>query len=164
MKLDAPLPRRNFTANPDSLLRPRGSFSRRAAAIRAGDFGMTKLGLLYAQNLKNRSSARSLLARNQGQLWRAVATLSVEDHSRVEKHYVSSKSADQLEGLIRDNLPNPVEQHLLDVIIERIDVDGLGANWTAQPVWNHDVSNNDEQEFISALFEVLRDYDLLTDD
>ena len=67
---------------------------------------MTKLELLYAQNLKNRSSARSLLARNQGQLWRAVATLSVEDRSRVEKHYVSSKSADQLDGLIRDKLPD----------------------------------------------------------
>jgi hypothetical protein len=148
MKQVAPLPRRNFAANPDSLLRPRGSFSRRVAAIRTGDFGMTKL---------------ELLARNQGQLWRAVATLSVEDRSRVEKHYVSSKSADQLEGLIRDKLPDPVEQHLLDVIIELIDADELDANWTAQPVWNHDVSNNDEQEFISALFKVLRDYDLLTD-
>ena len=50
------------------------------------------------------------------------------------------------------------------MIIDRFDVDGLGANWTAQPVWNHDVSNNDKREFISALFKVLRDYDLLTDD
>ena len=121
---------------------------------------MTKLEL----NLKNRSSARSLLARNQGQLWRGVATLSVEDRSRVEKHYVSSKSADQLGGLIRDKLPDPVGRHLIDVIIDRTDADGLAANWTAQPVWNHDVSNNDKGEFISALFEVLRDYDLLTDD
>ena len=121
---------------------------------------MTKLEL----NLKNRSSTRSLLARNQGQLWRAVATLSVEDRSRVEKHYVSSKSADQLDGLIRDRLPDRIGQHLLDVIIDRFDVDGLGANWTAQPVWNHDVSNNDKEEFISALFKVLQDYDLLTDD
>jgi hypothetical protein len=153
MKLVAPLPRRNFIANPDSLFESEGSIQ-----LRAGDFGMTKLELLYAQNLKNRSSARSLLA------WRAVATLSVEDRCRVEKHYVSSKSADQLEGLIRDKLPDPVEQHLLDVIIDRFDADGLGANWTAQPVWNHDVSNNDKQEFISALFKVLRDYDLLTDD
>jgi hypothetical protein len=31
-------------------------------------------------------------------------------------------------------------------------------------VWSHDVSNNDKREFISALFEVLREYDLLTDD
>jgi hypothetical protein len=159
MKLVAPLPRRNFTANPDSLFESEGSIQ-----LRAGDFGMTKLELLYAQNLKNRSSARSLLARNRGQLWRAVATLSVEDRCRVEKHYVSSKSADQLEGLIRDKLPDPVGQHLLDVIIDRFDADGLGANWTAQPVWNHDVSNNDKQDFISALFKVLRDYDLLTDD
>ena len=124
---------------------------------------MTRLELLYAQNLKNRSSARSLLARNQGP-WRAVATLSTEDRSRVEKHYVPSKSANQLEGLIRDKLPDPVEQHLLDVIIDPLDADGSGANWTAQPVWNHDVTNNDKREFISALFEVLREYDLLTDD
>ena len=125
---------------------------------------MTKLELLYAQNLKNRISARSLLARNPDQLWRAVATLSVEDRSRVKEHYASSKSADQLERLIRDRLPDPVGQHLLDVIIDRFDADGLGANWTAQPVWNHDVSNDDKGEFIRAMFEVLRDYDLVTDD
>ena len=158
MKLVAPLPRRNFTANPDSLFESEGSIQ-----LRAGDFGMTRLELLYAQNLKNRSSARSLLARNRGQLWRAVATLSVEDRCRVEKHYVSSKSADQLEGLIRDKLPDPVRRHLIDVIIDRTDVDGLGPNWTAQPVWSHDVSKNDKREFISAMFEVLRDYELLTD-
>jgi hypothetical protein len=75
-----------------------------------------------------------------------------------------SKSADELEGLIRDKLPDPVGQHLIDVIIDHIDADGLAANWTAQPVWNHNVSNNDKREFTSALFEVLRDYDLLTDD
>jgi len=31
-------------------------------------------------------------------------------------------------------------------------------------VWNHDVSNDDKREFTSALFAVLRDYELLTDD
>ena len=75
-----------------------------------------------------------------------------------------SKSADQLEGLIRDKLPDPVRRHLIDVIIDRTDADGLAANWTAQPVWSHEVSNNDRGEFIWAMFEVLRDYDLLTDD
>jgi hypothetical protein len=69
-----------------------------------------------------------------------------------------SKPASELEGLIRDR------RHLIDVIIERTDADGLAANWNAQPVWSHDVSNNDNREFISALFEVLRDYDLSTDD
>ena len=50
------------------------------------------------------------------------------------------------------------------MIIDRIDADRLAANWTAQPVRSHDVSNNDKREFISVLFEVVRDYDLLTDD
>jgi hypothetical protein len=31
-------------------------------------------------------------------------------------------------------------------------------------VWSHEVGNNDKGEFIRAMFEVLRDYDLLTDD
>jgi hypothetical protein len=75
-----------------------------------------------------------------------------------------SKPANELEGLIRDKLPDPVRRHLIDVIIDRTDVDGSGPNWTAQPVWNHDVSNNDKREFISAMFAVLRDYELLTDD
>ncbi len=74
-----------------------------------------------------------------------------------------SKPANELEGLIRDKLPDPVWRHLIDVIIDRTDADGLAANWNAQPVWNHDVSNNDKREFISAMFEVLLDYELLTD-
>ena len=75
-----------------------------------------------------------------------------------------SKPASELEGLIRDKLPDPVRRHLIDVIIDRADADGLGPNWAAQPVWSHEVSNNDKAEFIRAMFEVLRDYDLLTDD
>jgi hypothetical protein len=75
---------------------------------------------------------------------------------------MEAKPANELEGLIRDRLPDPVRRHLVDVIIDRTDVDGLGPNWTAQPVWNHDVSNNDKREFTSALFAVLRDYELLT--
>jgi hypothetical protein len=73
-----------------------------------------------------------------------------------------SKPANELEGLIRDKLPDPVRRHLIDVM--RTDADGLAPNWTAQPVWSHEVSSNDKREFISALFEVLRDYDLLTHD
>jgi len=75
-----------------------------------------------------------------------------------------SKPANKLEVLIRDRLPDPVRRHLVDVIINRTDIDGLGPNWTAQPIWNHEVSNNDKQEFTSALFAVLRDYELLTED
>ena len=75
-----------------------------------------------------------------------------------------SKPANELEGLIRNKLPDPVRRHLIDVIIDRTDADGLAANWTAQPVWNHEVRNGDKGEFIRAMFEVLRDYDLWTDD
>jgi hypothetical protein len=75
-----------------------------------------------------------------------------------------SKPANELEGLIRAKLPDPVRLHLIDVIIDPIDADQSAANWTAQAVWNHEVSNNDKAEFIRAMFEVLRDYDLLTDD
>ena len=75
-----------------------------------------------------------------------------------------SKPANELEGLIRDKLPDPVRRHLIDVFIDRTEPEELAANWTAQPVWNHEVRNGDEGEFIRAMFEVLRDYDLLTDD
>ena len=75
-----------------------------------------------------------------------------------------AKPANELEGLIRDKLPDPVRRHLIDVIIDHIAADGLAANWTAQPVWSHEVSNNDKGEFVWAMFQVLRDYDLWTDD
>ena len=77
---------------------------------------------------------------------------------------MESKPANELEGLIRDKLPDPVRRHLVDVIIDHTDVDGLGPNWTAHPVWSHDVSDNDKREFTGALFAVLRDYELLTND
>jgi len=80
------------------------------------------------------------------------------------KEETPSKPASELERLIRDKLPDPVRRHLIDVIIDRTDADGLAANWKAQPVWSHDVSNNDKREFTRALFEILREYDLLTDD
>jgi hypothetical protein len=38
-----------------------------------------------------------------------------------------SKPANELEGLIRDKLPDPVRRHLIDVIIDRTDVDGVGS-------------------------------------
>jgi hypothetical protein len=83
---------------------------------------------------------------------------------RLNTRETPSKPANELEVLIRDRLPDPVRQHLVDVIINHTEIDGLGPNWTAQPIWNHEVSNNDKQEFTSALFAVLRDYELLTED
>jgi hypothetical protein len=74
------------------------------------------------------------------------------------------KRVNELEALIRDKLPDQVRRHLIDVIIDRTDADGSAANWTAQPAWSHEVSNNDKGEFMWAMFQVLRDYDLWTDD
>ena len=67
--------------------------------------------------------------------------LSARDASKTP-----AKPANELEGLIRDKLPDQVRRHLIDVIIDRTDADGLAANWTAQPVWGHEVSNNDKGE------------------
>jgi hypothetical protein len=76
-----------------------------------------------------------------------------------------SKPANELEVLIRDKLSDTARQHLIDVIIERTDAENaLTPNWTAQPVWSHDVHNNDKREFISALYAVLLHYELLTDE
>jgi hypothetical protein len=87
-------------------------------------------------------------------LTRANQTKSGAHKSEGERFMETpSKPANELEGLIRGKLPDQVRRHLIDVIIDRTDADGLAANWTAQPVWSHDVSNNDKGEFIRAMFE-----------
>ena len=60
---------------------------------------------------------------------RDSSSLNARDSSKAP-----SKPANELEGLIRDKLPDPVRRHLIDVIIDRTDGDGLAPNWTAQPV------------------------------
>ena len=40
---------------------------------------------------------------------------------------------------------------------------GLAAHWTAQPVWGHEVSNNDKGEFIRGDVQVFSGYDPLID-
>ena len=35
----------------------------------------------------------------------------------------------ELEGLIRDKLPDPVRRHLTEVHIDRVDAEGFRANW-----------------------------------
>ena len=72
-----------------------------------------------------------------------------------------AKPANELEGLIRDKLPDAVRRRLTDVIIERSE--GIEPNWTAQPVWSGHLSQDDKRVFIRALFEVRRDHLLLTD-
>ena len=46
-----------------------------------------------------------------------------------------SKPANELEGLIRDKLPDPVRRHLIDVIIDPIDADGceLDCSTSVEP-------------------------------
>jgi hypothetical protein len=73
-----------------------------------------------------------------------------------------AKPANELEGLLRNRLPDAVRRRLTDVIIERSE--GIEPNWTAQPVWSGHLSHHDKRVFIRALFEVRRDHLLLTDD
>jgi hypothetical protein len=73
-----------------------------------------------------------------------------------------AKPANELEGLIRDCLPDPVRRHLADVEIDEVDANG-GPNWIGLPIWETDPSHDDKCHFIAVLHEVRRNYDLLTD-
>jgi hypothetical protein len=46
--------------------------------------------------------------------------------------------ANELEGLIRDRLPDAVRRHLRDVQIDRIDRDDSKPNWIGMPIWETD--------------------------
>ena len=50
-----------------------------------------------------------------------------------------AKPANELEGLIRNRLPDAVRRRLTDVIIERSE--GIEPNWIAQPVWSGHLSH-----------------------
>ena len=47
-----------------------------------------------------------------------------ESLSTSEETFISSKPGNELEGLIRDKLPDPVRRHLTDVHIDRVDAHG----------------------------------------
>ena len=72
----------------------------------------------------------------------------------------TSKPANELEGLIRDGLPDIVRQHLADVQIDRIDRDHEGPNWIGMPIWRTDPDKDDKRDFIAIMQEIRRDYDL----
>jgi hypothetical protein len=74
-----------------------------------------------------------------------------------------SKPANELEGLIRDLLPDPVRRHLLDVHIDRMNAD-VEPNWIGRAVWDPKASHDDQREFSDAMNKVRREFDLLTDD
>jgi hypothetical protein len=121
--------------------------------------------LAYVYSRENPNDAHMAKVLTQDEALRIASNIARAPNLNArDSSKTPSKPANELEGLIRDKLPDPVRRHLIDVIIDRTDADGLAANWTAQPVWSHEVSNNDKAEFIRAMFEVLRDYDLLTDD
>ena len=96
-------------------------------------------------------------------MWRHAYETKVFDHRHEAVRRGPSPAAAR-DAALKRKLPDPVRRHLIDVIIDRTDADGLAANWNAQPVWSHDLSNNDKREFTRALFEILREYDPLTDD
>ena len=73
-----------------------------------------------------------------------------------------AKPANELEGLIRDRLPDIVRRHLTDIQIDRIDRDDDGPNWIAMPIWESDPDNDDKRNFIAIMQGVRTDYDLLT--
>ena len=71
-----------------------------------------------------------------------------------------AKPANELEGLIRDRLPDIIRWHLTDVQIDRIDRDGDGSNWIGMPIWESDPDTDDKRNFIAIMQGVRRDYDL----
>jgi hypothetical protein len=74
-----------------------------------------------------------------------------------------AKPANELEGLIRDRLPDAVRRHLADVKIDHVDING-GPNWIGLPIWKPDPSNYDKRAFLAVVHELGRDYDLLIDE
>ena len=72
------------------------------------------------------------------------------------------KPANELEGLIRDRLPDIIRRHLTDIQIDRIDRHGDGPNWIGMPIWESDPDKDDKRNFIAIMQGVRRDYDLLT--
>jgi hypothetical protein len=74
-----------------------------------------------------------------------------------------AKPANELEGLIRDRLPDIIRRHLADIQIDRIDRADDGSNWIGMPIWETDPDKNDKRNFITIMQGVRRDYDLLID-
>ncbi len=112
---------------------------------------------LTTSTRENRNDAHMVKVLSQDEALRIASNIARAPN-------LSARDSSKTPSKPANELPDPVRRHLIDVIIDRTDADGLAANWTAQPVWTHEVSNNDKGEFIRAMFEVLRDYDLLTDD
>ena len=69
----------------------------------------------------------------QDEALRIASNIARPPNPNARDSKTQSKPANELEGLIRDKLPDPIRRHLIDVFIDRTDADGLAANWTAQP-------------------------------
>ena len=59
--------------------------------------------------------------------------------------------ANELEGLIRDRLPDAIRRHLRDVQIDRIDRDDGKPNWIGMPIWETDPSDDDKRKFLATM-------------
>jgi hypothetical protein len=73
-----------------------------------------------------------------------------------------TKPANELEGLIRDRLPDSVRRHLADVEIDRVETDD-GPNWIGLPIWGTDPSNRDKRAFLAVVHDVAHEFDLSSD-
>jgi hypothetical protein len=75
----------------------------------------------------------------------------------------SPKAANELEGLIRDGLPDTIRRHLADIQIDPVERDDDGPNWIGMPIWKTDPDKDDKRDFIAIMQGVRREYDLLID-
>ena len=71
-----------------------------------------------------------------------------------------SKPANELEGLIRDKLPDPVRRHLTDVHVDRVDAEGFRPNWFGRADWDPKASNDDKRKFIESCLSPSKKKDL----
>jgi hypothetical protein len=62
--------------------------------------------------------------------------------------------ANELEGLIRDRLPDAVRRNR----------DDSKPNWIGMPIWETDPSDDDKRKFLATMHRLRRKYDLLTTD
>ena len=73
-----------------------------------------------------------------------------------------ARPANELEGLIRDRLPDSVRRHLADVEIDRVEATD-GPNWIGLPIWGTNPSNRDKRAFLAVMHDVASRFDLSVD-
>src|SRR4249920_176935 len=79
--------------------------------------------LAYVYSRENGNDAHMAKVLTQDEALRIVSNIARAPNDARDSSKTPSKPANELEGLIRDKLPDPVGQHLIDVIIDHIDTD-----------------------------------------